>query len=131
MADNLIDIKIKEDNTKETLELFNKRVEVALKAVGEIAIGYAKDQTPVDTGRLRNSITYATVNSQGGQNTSGGQAADSADYALHGKPKDKVCVIGTNVEYAPFQEEKHHYLRDAAGNHSPEYSSLIHDILDD
>lgn len=131
MAENGISIKIVNDNTKETMDLFNQRCETALKAVGGIAVDYAELQCPVDTGRLRNSLTYAVGESQGGQNDNSGESAKPSDYALHGKPKDKVCVIGTNVEYAEPQENKHHYLRDAAGNHTAQYKSLIKDILDE
>lgn len=115
----------------DTIKELDKQCEVALKAVGSTAVNYAKQDCPVDTGRLRNSLTYATEESQGGQNQSGGQAADSSDYALHGKPKQRTVVIGTNVEYAPVQENIHHYLRDAAGNHNEEYKNLIKDVLDE
>lgn len=124
-------IYIVHNNIDGTLNEMNKRCDVALQAVGAIAINYAKVQCPVDTGRLRNSLTYATATSQGGQNQSGGQPANSSDYSLHGKPQEKVCVIGTNVEYAETQENIHHYLRDAAGNHTSEYKSLINDVLDE
>ena len=50
----------------------------ALEAIGLKAEGYAKKNTPVDTGRLRNSITHAV---------DGGTA-----------------VIGTNVEYGKYIE---------------------------
>ena len=58
----------------------------------------------VDTGRLRNSISYAVD----------GESA----------------YIGTNVEYAPYLElgtkkiAAHHYLKRAATEHKDEYKNL-------
>lgn len=63
-----------EDNSPEVLEALKNAVERGLMAVGETAVGYAQDECPVDTGRLRGSIGYEV---------------DGDD-----------CYIGTNVEYA-------------------------------
>ena len=53
-----------------------KGIKNGLEAIGLTAETYAKKETPVDTGRLRNSISHET---------------------------DKEAVyIGTNVEYAAF-----------------------------
>ena len=46
------------DNSKEFLSAFNSAVAKALERCGMQAEGYAKDLTPVDTGNLRNSISY-------------------------------------------------------------------------
>lgn len=46
-----------EDNSGEVLKAFENAVQRGLEAIGETAEGYAKDDCPVDTGRLRNSIT--------------------------------------------------------------------------
>ena len=59
----------------DTIKELDKQCEIALKSVGSTAVNYAKQDCPVDTGRLRHSRTYATEESQGGQNQSGGQAA--------------------------------------------------------
>ena len=72
-----IEIKI-EDNSKEFLKEFEKRIPVALEECGLVAEGYAKMKCPVDTGLLRNSITH------------------TAD--------ENTAYIGTNVEYAPYVE---------------------------
>ena len=60
-------------------ELYNKTAR-ALVRIGEQARGYAQDLCPVDTGNLRNSITYRV------------------DMA------DKSTTIGTVVEYGPYVE---------------------------
>lgn len=66
------------DNSKEVISEKNKAVIRALKAIGMTAEGYAKENCPVDTGRLRNSISNAV--------------------------RDNDVYIGTNVEYAPYIE---------------------------
>lgn len=51
-----------EDNSKEVLNAIENAIQRAAMAIGEKAVAYAKDnitaQGAVDTGRLRNSITY-------------------------------------------------------------------------
>lgn len=106
-----MDIKIT-DNSPEVQAAFNDKIALVLGAIGEIAEGYAKEDCPVDTGRLRNSITHRT---QG---------------------KDEY--IGTNVEYAPYVEfidryshtnGKAHFLRDAATTHGDEFKATAEAIL--
>lgn len=54
-----------EDNSREVIEAMNNAIQRAAIAIGEQAATYAKDnlteQGAVDTGRLRNSITYSVV----------------------------------------------------------------------
>lgn len=51
-----------EDNSQEVLDALKNAVERGAMAIGEKAVTHAKDnitrQEAVDTGRLRNSITY-------------------------------------------------------------------------
>jgi len=51
-----------EDNSQEVLDALKNAVERGAMAIGEKAVTHAKDnitrQKAVDTGRLRNSITY-------------------------------------------------------------------------
>ena len=51
-----------EDNSQEVLDALKNAVERGAMAIGEAAVGHAKDnltrQKAVDTGRLRNSIAY-------------------------------------------------------------------------
>ena len=64
------------DNSQQILSAMEKGIKNGLEAIGLTAETYAKKSTPVDTGRLRNSISHET---------------------------DKEAVyIGTNVEYAAF-----------------------------
>lgn len=51
-----------DDHSQEVLEALRNAIERGAMAIGEKAVTYAKDnitaQGAVDTGRLRNSITY-------------------------------------------------------------------------
>ena len=88
------------------LEKAKKR---GLEAIGLTAEGHAKNETPVDTGRLRNSINHAT--------------------------DDEAAYIGTNVEYAPYVElgargrKGIHMLQRAASEHTDEYKRLMEDSM--
>lgn len=99
-------VTVVEDNTDEWLRQFHSAIEVAMEEVGMVAEGYAKILCPVDTGRLRNSIT-------------------------HGMVDDHTVAIGTNVEYGPHVElgtvrqKAQPYLRPAAGNHKSEYRAIL------
>ena len=92
------------DNSEQILSALEKGIKNGLEAIGLTAETYAKKATPVDTGRLRNSISH----------TVDGEAA----------------YIGTNVEYAPYLElgtkkiAAHHYLKRAATEHKDEYKNL-------
>ena len=119
------------DNSKQFSEAMMKNISNALWAIGATAEGYAKDNCPVDTGRLRNSITHATID----RHNSGTSPAESEDYATHGSPDEFTVVIGTNVEYAPYIEagssktSAHHMLRDACQNHTDEYKAIAEAAL--
>lgn len=64
------------DNSQQILSALEKGIKNGLEAIGLTAETYAKKETPVYTGRLRNSISHAVD----------GEAA----------------YIGSNVEYAAF-----------------------------
>ena len=101
-----MDVEIK-DNTQEVLQELLSKEELILSAMGETAEKYAKLECPVDTGRLRNSITHR---------------------------EDKTTTyIGTNVEYAETNElnhpEKRHFLRNAVADHIDEYNALAKKLL--
>lgn len=112
------------DNSKEILSQLEKKIQNGLFAIGSTAEGYAKDGCPVDTGRLRNSITFAT---------SGHSSSD-----IKSTPDDTEVVIGTNVNYAKYVElgeyQQHktgaaHFLRNAIQNHINEYEKLLNTAL--
>ena len=97
------------DNTDEVLSALERAKKRGLEAIGLTAEGHAKKETPVDTGRLRNSVSH------------------TAD--------DEAAYIGTNVEYAPYVElgargrDGKHMLQRAATEHSDEYKRLMEDSM--
>lgn len=131
-------IYIANDLSKEVLEHMREQVQIALQACGTIAEGYAKDDCPVDTGRLRNSITWAIKDKQSTPNTSGGEPAKSEDYKKLAEPEKSTLYIGTNVEYAQDQEYntsyshkvgKAHFLKDSLANHGEEFKRTLEAAL--
>lgn len=149
-----MEIKIT-DNSGEVMEAFKNQLAVALEAVGTQAESHAKqvasdslvyghtdltkygekDNSRVDTGRLRNSIAHTVVQEE--------------------------VYIGTNLEYAPYHElgtgiyasqpggrqtpwvyyDRHgkahrtkglypiHFLKKAASEHTDEYKAIIEKIM--
>lgn len=129
----MADIEVK-DNSKEYLAAFEKQLALGLRAVGEAAEGHAKKDCPVDTGRLRNSITYATNDYSGVGTYSDSNGNSYSDATATGTPPKSEVYIGTNVEYAQYVEfrdkvahptGKAHFLRDAAAKHGKEYRAII------
>ena len=68
----------------------------------------AKVLAPVKDGRLRNSIMYRTKFQEGMFNDSGGL---SAPKKLDSRPKENEGYVGTNLEYAVYQEFGTRYLK--------------------
>ena len=105
-----IEVKL-ESNKDAIISAMQQQVVRGLEAIGVTAEGHAKDNCPVDTGRLRNSIA---------------NVVDGNDV-----------YIGTNVEYAPsveFRDIAHktgqaHFLRDAATTHNEEYKAIMEAAL--
>ena len=123
------------DNTDQFLKELESKKGRILEAIGITAEAYAKMLTPVDSGRLRSSITHTV--------------------------KDDDVYIGTNVEYGIWQElgtgifasdgtgrktpwsyydskgklhytrgvRPKHMLKRAASEHNSEYQAIIEAIL--
>lgn len=100
-------VEVRADNREAIADAIDRALVAALEEVGLVAEGYAKRACPVDTGRLRNSITH--IVDEGG----------------------KCVAIGTNVEYAPYVEEGtsrmkgKHFLRKAATGHGDTYRAIL------
>lgn len=124
-----------DDNSEEIKKAAEEKIEAALEILGSKAQDYAIGMSPVDTGRLRNSITYVTRTAQGAANTAGLEPAESDDYTPHGTPSKGEVYIGTNVEYAIAQEfgDSGHmaanggvgFLRPAVERHINEFQSIV------
>lgn len=97
------------DNTDEVLSALERAKKRGLEAIGLTAEGHAKKITPVDTGRLRNSMAHAV--------------------------DDDAAYIGTSTSYAPFVElgargrKGVHMLQRAATEHTDEYKRLMEDSM--
>lgn len=125
MSGATFDFKLK-SNRKEVLRGSEEAVERGLAAIGMRAVTYThrpkeRGGTPVDTGRLRNSIAWATA-SQGGGGTDAPSGGGADDHAV---------IIGTNVEYGKFVEEgtskrkPAHMLRNALTDGADEYARIM------
>jgi HK97 gp10 family phage protein len=100
-------IQIKVDNTKAVLADTQKHKERALIKCGAAWESYAKQGSPVDTGRLRSSLT-------------------------HEMEGDDTVAIGTDVEYGIYQElgtsrgvVPKLFLTNAGRMHIDEYINII------
>lgn len=94
-----------EDHTDELYSSMNVALKAAFEEIGQNAEAYAKAACPVDTGRLRNSISH--------------------------KSQDREMQVGTNVEYAPCVElgtsrqKAQPYLRPSVENYIDKYKTII------
>lgn len=111
---DLAEIEVIQDNTREIVEEIGTALVRALEAIGIEAEGDVKELVPVDTGRLRNSITHAVD--------------DDGKYA----------IVGTNVEYAEaveFNEKARHtngqahFLRDGVSNNLDKYRQIVEQAM--
>lgn len=104
-------IKIEKDNTDQIKSLTREAVVRGLVAVAIQANNYATMLCPVDTTRLRTSIS------------------DGIDEP------SLTAYIGTNVEYAPYVEygtskmAAQPFIKPAVNNHAPEYKAIFQDYL--
>lgn len=100
-------VEVRADNREAIVNAIDLALVAALEEVGLVAEGYAKRACPVDTGRLRNSITHIVDEGT------------------------RHVVIGTNVEYAPYVElgTRHQkpqpFLKPAANDHYSTYKGIF------
>lgn len=110
-----ITIELKTARTAEVLAALDNAIKRALLTIGEDAIAYAQQviiaEGRVDTGLMMNSIDARTG--------------------------DDFVAIGTNVEYAPYQElgtsrgiKPARFLTRAVRDHKEEYMGIIQESLE-
>lgn len=125
------DIEFK-DNSEEFLQAFYGQLQRGLEAVGMKAEEYAKKQTPVDTGNLRNKITHNVVNNDVYIGVSGVPYAPYVEfgtgiYATNGSGrKNPWFYVDENGKgHYTHGMKPHHMLKNAAANHAEEYKNII------
>lgn len=154
MADSHVILDVVSDNTSEFHDLLKKAIKRGLIAIGMTAERHAKDKISlpkphadgttrpnVDTGRLRNSITFALAGEQANiqqyswqKGTVSKAPAGTAQYSGTAD-NDPGVYIGTNVEYAADVElggsksKAYPFLTPAATEHNDEYKNLMEESL--
>ena len=103
-----VDIK---DYSKDVMSAYSQARERSLEIIGLTAEKYAKEIVPVDTGRLRNSITHEVD----GKEVFVGSATEYA----------------ASVEYGTVKQKAQPYLRPAATDHTSTYKQIIQDAFSD
>lgn len=123
-----IDVTVEKNKVGAYKAAASRALENALIACGMEAETTAKTLCRVDTGRLRNSITFATKTHQ---SQSGGSPAKPEDYAQNGSAKDGEMWIGTNVEYGGIIEDgssmrkAYPYLKPSLTKNTSKFKELV------
>lgn len=100
----------------------SKDTEEALIEVGLRGVAIVKPLTPVDSGRLRNSMSYVTKNKRSGEGVDN----------LKPTNDKKVVYVGTNVIYGPKVEyvgRSKGYMQNAFNLWKPIATKIFMDIL--
>lgn len=147
-------VKLTVNNIEEAKKIMHKRILVALEASGLFAERKAKEKCPVDTGRLRNSITHVvsgdpersysfsadyTSKFLTGENRALSKEEKEMDNKTYIIPKTdenlETLWVGTNVFYAPYVEagvledgtyrKPKPFLVPALTEHKNEYKAII------
>ena len=122
-GDISIMVQVQEDNTQYVLDALDRALAEALDEIGRKVQHRAQELCPVDTGRLRNSITY-TLGGGGGYGFPG-----------YGASVGKEVSVGSEVEYAAYVElgtsrtRAQPFLRPAAADYADEYRKTVEDHL--
>ena len=123
------------DNSKMVLEEFQTACIRALERCGSQAEGYAKDLVPVDTGRLRNSISHKVDDGEPavyiGSNTSYAPYVElgAGIYADGGRPTPWVYQDANGNWHWTRGNQAHPFLKPAVADHAQTYRNIIEDEL--
>lgn len=134
-----------EDHTKEVIDATDLAIKEALEIIGGKMERYAKQNLTssgaVDTGLLRNSVTYVvsggspSIQSYHADKGSSGSVRIGRYRGTMGSPDENAVYVGTNVEYAPYIEfgtsrmKPRPYLRPAVQDHLQEFKHIIANVL--
>ena len=140
------------DNSDKVLRELEKCMKNAATMIGGTVEGYAKELCPVDTGLLRNSITYAlsgqaphigtykSNDTDKNHRTITKAQGEYVDTAPQTENDSQIAVyVGSNVIYAPYQElgapniglDARPFLRPAFENHTDEIEEIIEKCFKD
>lgn len=136
---NIQSFEIKSDNTKEFMKKLEEAIDLALEECGSECERYAKTKCPVDTGLLRNSITYALNGQAPAASTYKADNPDKTGQVQSGSysgtadnDKEPCVYIGSNVFYSAYVEmgSSHHptpkpYLKPALEEHTDKYKDIF------
>ena len=138
---------IHNDNIDKTIDEVHEDLSIALENVGIVAERYAVEEIEnnprrVDTGLLRNSITYALGGSSADKSSyradnpkQGRPSSGSYSGTMPGKKWESVS-LGSNLEYAAAVhfgsstlQPPNPFIYKAFNNHMDEYKNIIKDEL--
>ena len=130
-----------DDFSPKVLEQMEEQILLGLEMIGQEAEKNAKEECPVDTGLLRNSITHALAGKAPATKSYKADKPDKNGVTKSGTYKGKTpkqgnehsVYIGSNVEYAldvEYGDKNHktgkkHFLKDAATNHNDQYKEIM------
>lgn len=133
-----IDVKVT-DYSDLVLQAFEVSCLRALTTIGETAVGYATKLVRVDTGLLKNSITYAIEGNPAAKSSYKADRGDGKGTYTGVAPNDNThtVYIGTNVVYAKTIEfgdagrnrTAYPYLKPTINDHTTEYRQIIRDQI--
>lgn len=128
------------NNIETFIKTYQEAVDKAWEEIGLLAEGHAKKYCSVDTGRLRSSINHATVAGRGDDGYTDDKGNSYSGRSAHRTPEHGECYIGTNVDYAMYQEfgtskidaanHNRGFLRPAITDHIDEYKGIMSTELD-
>lgn len=135
---NIIDVTLT-DNSDKVLKALDEYADLILEALGGEVVKNATLKAPVDTGLLKNSLTYAIAGKEPQISSYKADHANESGQIKTGEYKgsttkqgnEKAVYIGTNVEYAAYQElgtsktKAQAFLKPAVTEHKDEYKEIV------
>lgn len=118
---------VREDNTEFILKAIDQALANAMDEIGAAMQSHAQQLCPVDTGRLRNSITYRL----------GGGGYAFPGYGAEVSAHEHAVSVGSDVEYAAYVElgtsrtKAQPFLRPAAADYADEYRRMVEEHMRD